>query len=876
MSNTQTIQTEDDAMQEILAWSQNRPAWQRDALRRLLLKGSLDDVDVSELATLCKDSSLPGVPLTEDHVGAQQKDAPSVSLKSVRNARNVNALAEDQTLTFIGKGLTIIYGDNGSGKSGYVRVLKKACRARMLRGREEAILPNVYEDSTGPQCADIEYHIGDKVQKEVWKNGESPDPQLAQISVFDSRTANIHVQETNDLAYTPFPMKLLERLVAACKALKTSLDAEAAAIKGKTPESISNPTCSPETVVGKLIATLCKDTDTESVNRLAQLSDKELLRLAELTSDLAQDPQVVARRLRSQCTRVDALRSKLQGLDAAVSAASVAQRNALVQDLQTKSGAARLASQDFATGEPLEGVGTESWRALWDKARTYSMEVVYPGQEFPVLVDGARCVLCQQELEQEATDRLRRFEAFVQDRTQKEAEAAKHALDAFLETFKGAAPSMASIRQECVFLEDELGRPDLAKATRSFAILARWRHRRILRSGKDAAAAVPPLVDVGLDACITDLDRRIQALLADAGSEDRKKLSSELAELRDRQWLSGIKEDVLAEIERGKLLEELNVALKDVHHGSITTKNTALSEALVTERLRGRFAKEVDRLDLAGLAIELSQAGSQGGISRFKVSLIQNKSGNTGDVLSEGEFRCVALAGFMAELATNNSASGIIFDDPVSSLDHMHREAIAQRLAEEGRARQVVVFTHDLPFLFLLRNACVHVDDPALKTEVALRHIQKLQGIPGHCKNEAPEKAKHALERAKGMRTHLGNCRPRYEADPEGADWLITARGLVDSLRQAWEAAVEDAISPVLRTFSSKVNTKGFVKLSAITEDDAKTMRKHYGQCSVILHKTSDAMNPTAPTPDAIEKEIDALVGWLEAVSERQKKLDAA
>jgi hypothetical protein len=227
----------------------------------------------------------------------------------------------------------------------------------------------------------------------------------------------------------------------------------------------------------------------------------------------------------------------------------------------------------------------------------------------------------------------------------------------------------------------------------------------------------------------------------------------------------------------------------------------------------------------------------------------------------------------MAELATNNSGSGIILDDPVSSLDHLHREVIAKRLAAEGRYRQVIVFTHDLPFLFLLRNACIKGEDTGQPTEIALRHIQKRQKTPGHCRNEAPEKAQDATSRLKAMRSHLANTRIQHDQDPDGTSWVMTTRGIIDSLRQTWEAAVEDSISPVLRTFASKVDTKGFAKLSAITIEDAITMRKHYSQCSVLLHKTSDAMNPMAPKPEDIEAELDALDTWLQSVTERQKQV---
>jgi hypothetical protein len=69
------------------------------------------------------------------------------------------------------------------------------------------------------------------------------------------------------------------------------------------------------------------------------------------------------------------------------------------------------------------------------------------------------------------------------------------------------------------------------------------------------------------------------------------------------------------------------------------------------------------------------------------------------------------------------------------------------------------------------------------------------------------------------------------------------------------------------------VNTKGFAKLSAITEADAHTMRQHYGQCSELLHKASDALYPKAPTPDVIEIELNAMGKWLVAVSDRQAKI---
>ncbi len=43
-----------DVLGKILAWSKDRPEWQRDALRRLVLAGELDDEDIDALTGICK------------------------------------------------------------------------------------------------------------------------------------------------------------------------------------------------------------------------------------------------------------------------------------------------------------------------------------------------------------------------------------------------------------------------------------------------------------------------------------------------------------------------------------------------------------------------------------------------------------------------------------------------------------------------------------------------------------------------------------------------------------------------------------------------------------------------------------------------------
>jgi len=135
-------------LQEILTWSADRPTSQRDALRRLVVNGELSEDDIRALAEICKgDHGLAEKAevkrLAKEHVHDGEATTAAVSLESIFHHKGVNALAEDQTLKFA-PGLTIVYGDNGAGKTGYIRILKQACRAR----GPEQILGNVTSGAT--------------------------------------------------------------------------------------------------------------------------------------------------------------------------------------------------------------------------------------------------------------------------------------------------------------------------------------------------------------------------------------------------------------------------------------------------------------------------------------------------------------------------------------------------------------------------------------------------------------------------------------------------------------------------------------------------------------------------------------------------------
>lgn len=865
------LSSEAAALADILKWSLDLPAWQRDALRRLCSQSKLEAADLTTLSAICK-ATEQGVPLDASHLRDPAASHAVVSLGALHGLSNINALAPGERLSFGRAGLTVIYGDNGAGKSGYARVLKQLCRARSPKG--DAILPNIYAATSGIPSANIEFYIGGQKRNASWTQGNAPDAMLSAVSVFDSRTANVHVENTNDLAYTPLPLRILAGLAQACQDVKAKLNAEIKILKEQTPAVLSASDCKPYTQVGKLIAALSGKTKPETVESLAGLSADEEGRLQTLTTDLASDPARSVRQLKALETRIMAVIDRLEKLVVVTAKENRVTLHAAHSRLSAARAAANAASANLFSDEPLPEIGTDVWKALWEAARGYSRAAAYPDEPFPVTGSEANCVLCQQPLSEEASRRLSSFEAFVQDESKRREQEAEADYAKVLEEISSQAVSMNKLPAVIALIKDDVGQDDLARTIRLEILSLGWRLRAILRTHTlEAPRELPSAPAVSFDALrsiLTDLATRAGALQSEANSPQRAALMAERDGLADRKWLGLVKADVLAQIDRHQAIEALEKAGKDTSTNKITTQSTRIAQALVTNRLRGRFANEVDKLGVAGLAIELQQAKTSAGVPFFQVRLINKPNEPVGKVLSEGEHRCVALAAFLAELSTIDAQSAIVFDDPVSSLDHQHRDKVALRLAEAGQARQVIVFTHDMAFLLLLDEACRATRDRDA-TPITYRLISRGRENAGYCHQEPPASVMPLDKVIEGMRSHLANVKIHHERGDQ-AKWLREVTSFQDQLRTIWERAVEEVVGPVLRRLSRKVDTTGLIRLTVLTDSDCITMREAFGRCSALLHSQPGEINPPLPAPSVIQTEMEMLSKWIADIRSRQEQ----
>ncbi|MBU9147146.1 AAA family ATPase [Burkholderia multivorans] len=870
------VVAEKSVLESVLEWSLDRSAWQRDALRRIVTHGKLSDDDFRELADLCKlgRGAKPGplapVPLAQAHLPANPDHDAAVTLLSVGNATGANNLAPDQTITFEPQGLTIVYGDNGAGKSGYARILKRACRARHA-GKIE---PNVYDEKSPKSAsADISFAVAGAPQASMrWQDGPQPHAMLSAISVFDSDCASVHVKEKNEVAFRPFGLDVPDELAHACQEVKDLITTEQKQLEKARNPIFAAPTWKATTTVGKTLAALSAGTDIKAIEGLAKLTDDETLRLERLRDDLAKNP---AKASAEQTLKADNVK---RVIDAVKAINSVSTDDALVslaaafREARIKRGAARVAAERAFGAEAVAGVGGEIWRELWESAKRYSVTTAFPEQPFPPSAADAHCVLCLQPLSQDAINRMARFEEFIQQDTELQAQKAERAA-------RDARLTASRVRMQTLEYKaalDEIGLRDAAlrQSTRRFIASARLRRFVLLRSlGAENDEQLPPTVPSPLAALIeleVNVRKYAEELRQAAGAEERKKLESELAELNDRALLAGILPTVIEEVERLKSIQFLTGCLTETTTNAITKFGNEVADTVITPKMRDRFQDEIVKLAAEKVRVEIVRSGGKYGSPQYQVRLFAKPDAKVHDVLSEGERTCVALAAFLTELATAAHQSALVFDDPVSSLDHRWRGKVAERLANEATRRQVIVFTHDLVFVNDLL-------DRAQANGVALRLVTLSRGPTGagQVADGLPWKAQSVEDRLDRLEKAARAAKLRYENNEEEA-YESAAIKIYDHLRATWERGLEDiAFSRVVQRHRDYINAKDLKKVSVLTEADCEAFAAGFKKCCDIVdaHDPSRGRNASAPPPSDLLQDIQALKDWVASLRDRQKRV---
>jgi hypothetical protein len=254
------------ARQLMVDWANKQDGWVRSLVDSVLTssgevsENTLESVYQRYLAEKgLSDATLEPIEALTIGEAAVATKSP-LSIERLSEVRGVNALAPDQEIEF-NSNLTVVFGENGSGKTGYTRILKALADVRTV----EEILGDVNErgELVEQRCT-IHFTADGSPDEYDWK-GETGVILFTAISVFDSPAVSLHVDSDLSYLYTPGDLALFPIIGNGIDRLHSRLTAAIAETKPKQNLFLSHFTNG--TSAYKLIETLGPASDLDAPRR---------------------------------------------------------------------------------------------------------------------------------------------------------------------------------------------------------------------------------------------------------------------------------------------------------------------------------------------------------------------------------------------------------------------------------------------------------------------------------------------------------------------------------------------------------------------------------------------------------------------------------
>jgi energy-coupling factor transporter ATP-binding protein EcfA2 len=773
-------------------------------------------------------------------------------LCSIEEPNGINALAPRKPLDLGPDNLVVIYGGNGSGKSSYVRLLKHVCGAR----NSGKLHPNVFSVNSTPQTATIKYKVDEEEVRIRWDFSDSVNADLRQVDIYDTECGRMYLESESEVTYEPPVLQFFSDLILICEQVAQRLEDESGRLVSRLP---NNPVEFDDTASGKWYKGLCASTSLGDVVSKAGWNQEDDKALSDLEMRLAEKaPAERGRELLAKKKHVEDIYECIKSLLQALSEDSCRLILQSKKQKTIKQQAAQIIASAAFTGSPLDGIGSDIWKQLWEYARQYSQAQAYPELAFPNLASDARCVLCQQTLSDDAKKRLASFEAFVKGQAETEAsDAEKGYRDAIDGIGEIPTDEQVKVKFDAAGVSYE---GDLSQIVEAIQLL---RDRKAMLLDAESTDALPSLPNLNswiaqMKQIAEQYSEDVMRCQADADSDARTQLIAELSELKARKWISGQVDAIKAEIQRLQTLDQLVSAKRLADTRGLSRKKGELSESLITEAFIQRFCTELNELGASRIKVRLNKKRVDKGRVLHELRLEQAQSGVPREVLSEGEHRIVSLAAFLADVTGKLHPAPFVFDDPISSLDQSFEEAVVQRLVHLAADRQVIVFTHRISLLVLIQDyGKKEGRDPKV---TCVRSESWGAGEPGDTPLfvKKPEKALNTL-----LNDSLAKA--RNALDNEGqSSYTLLAKAICSDFRIVLERMIKtDLLADVVQRFRRAITTQGKLeKLPKITPQDCKLFDELMTKYSRCEHSQPNEAPVTLPDPEELKADMESLRDW--------------
>lgn len=632
----------------------------------------------------------------------------NIIFNSLSNIEGVNALAENQSIELT-ENLTIIYGSNGAGKSGYVRLLKNVFYSK----DREPIEPNIHLDNGHkPIKAEFQFTTDEGALPLKYPD-DVGNGVFNQFAVFDGEIGRRHLKNRNDFKFRPAGLRLFNEFNTALENLNNRLFTE---IRTK---NIANPFADEDIFQGEseiktFLSSLSHNSNLEDLKKHLPFTEEEKTKKAEIEKkyddlkiSLSQKDKAL-KELRNIKIQLAARKKNLETINLWFTPNQLSTVKNSIADCKSKEDTAQKEGVEKFKTDKVKNIGFPEWKQFIEAAEKYATTQKENGVEYPEIGDS--CLLCQQPINEDAPKILiASYWAYIKSVAEQEAKTAKENLDKIKKGYEGLNLNQFSDTDTLKVWLNEKYETDLTQLKQGLEKQKTLAEKIVANiTARDSKEETEFQLDLtGLEKIETEIDKDIKAF-----EEDEQNIV--LAELLKQKTYLAHKEKLalrFTDIENlHKNLIWVNKANQFNKKGYKTQSTNAekrLSKQYFNADYIKSFNEECEKLE-GNFGIEID-AKSEDAQSNRQLFL---KGKDPSSILSEGEQKVIALADFFAETNITSINKGVVFDDPVTSLDEERKKVIAKRICELSQSKQVLVFTHDLVFVSALINYCTDFQIP--------------------------------------------------------------------------------------------------------------------------------------------------------------------
>ncbi len=695
-----------DPRETLAEWSNEQAEWVRLVVRQVLGTGrtlSGDDIDVAyALFRQEKGFDERSLPIEANlAVEALEEDAElPLAITRLSEVSGVNAIVTGSVIEPHG-GLTILFGENGTGKTGYARIFKALAGSRTA----DAILGDIATSEEVTLSAKVEYIVGADAREFTWTGAGAQAP-FTRMSIFDSPAVNFHVDDDLEYSYVPTVLALFDHVSTAIKGVHERIDQSISDLSSGSTALLSR--FPRESSIYSFVETLGASTDladlTARADRASDVDQRiDVLRRAVAALEADTMAAQIAERQRSERALGDAVlaATSLGSLNAQALNDDIHCLAELQADYRT------FRTELFAAAD-LPAAPEDTWDAFVSSGDRYKVHL-----ESLDVHDAKRCLYCRQSLTDPARALIEKYSEYLTDKISSDITKVRQSID-------GATVPILAIQLNDInaFVDEYEERPDKPPFLTAISSIRDATLAAVEAIRAEEPISASTLVTVRpLTAEVLAAQRSLQTEITDLKEQAENRADAlrlkkrELAELTAAGELAKSWTIIQAQVARAKESDKLRVlAGKFSSLGrSVTELAKSASDQLINQSFDKLFAEECAAIRAPGLKVEF--VGRQGRAQRRKTLAGKHKPSK---ILSEGEQKVLALADFLAEARLAGITAPVIFDDPVSSLDHRRINEVARRVAGLAESNQVIVFTHDIFFaitllsLFETSKRCVY------------------------------------------------------------------------------------------------------------------------------------------------------------------------